>query len=228
MATKVLLAEDSAPTRRMLEVTLQACGCEVVAVCDGQSAVETYEALRPSLVLLDWQMPVLDGIEVCRRIRALGADPAAFVLMITSRDAPGDLTSALEAGADDYVLKPLSAEQLRARVMIARHRIEERAARRRAEEALARAHWLAGTHETARALQHEINNPLLALTLAAELFNEQAAVSVEQREQSAAIVQQARRIADVVRRLSSMPNPQSVEYVAGTRMLDLSDGASDS
>lgn len=221
---KVLLAEDSATTRRMVQATIEACGHEVIAVADGQAAWEKFETLRPPLVVLDWQMPLIDGLEVCRRIRAGTPEGETMVLMVTHRDQPGDLTSALDAGVDDYLMKPVSAEQLRARVMIAERRIEEVGARRRVEAALAHAQWLAGIGETTLTLQHEINNPLLALTLAAALLNDCGPMSEEQRTHSAVVVQQARRIAEVVKRLAHLENPRSIEYLRGQRMLDLSAG----
>lgn len=219
---KVLLAEDSATTRRMIQATIEACGHEVIAVADGEAAWEKFETLRPAIVVLDWHMPLVDGIEVCRRIRAASPEGGVMVLMVTHRDQPGDLTSALDAGVDDYLMKPVSAEQLRARIMVAERRLEEVAVRRRVEAALAHAQWLAGIGETTLTLQHEINNPLLALTLAAALLNDSGPLSEEQRTHSAVVVQQARRIADVVKRLAQLENPRSIEYLRGRRMLDLS------
>ena len=222
---KVLIAEDSAPTRRMLEVTLQRRGYEVTAAADGQAAWEAFERERPELVILDWQMPILDGLEVCRRIRAAGEE--TFVLMITSRDDEGDLANALEAGVDDYVMKPVTAEHFRARLRIAERRIALGAARRRAEEALVHARWLAGIGETALAVQHEINNPLAAaimhLALAAE-----CECTPEVREHVELVSEQVRRIAAVVTRLRTLDEPRSVEYVDGARMLDLSKAAASS
>jgi CheY-like chemotaxis protein len=167
-------------------------------------------------------MPGLDGLEVCRRIRGCEAGRDTFVLILTARDGRDDLLMALGAGADDYMTKPATPEHLRARLTIAATRIEQNTARRRAEEALARARWLAGIGETAIALQHEINNPLTALLTYAELLGADAAVPAEQRSAAAAIAEQARRIAAVVKRLAAMDDPRSVEYLAGARMLDLS------
>ena len=119
---KVVLAEDSAPTRRLLQATLERCGHTVTAVGDGQAALDAFGRDHPELFVLDWQMPVMDGLEACRRLRALDGGDRVFVLMVTSRDADGDLAIALDAGVDDYVMKPLTAEQLRPRQALAGRR----------------------------------------------------------------------------------------------------------
>jgi DNA-binding response OmpR family regulator len=140
--------------------------------------------------------------------------------MVTSRDADGDLSTALDAGVDDYLMKPFTAEQLRARVAIAERRLEHAAAHRKAEEALAHAQWLAGIGEATVAMQHEVNNPLAALVAHVGLAaSEECTPQV--REHLEVITQQARRIATVMRRLSSLGDPRSVEYANGNRMIDL-------
>ena len=167
-------------------------------------------------------MPVLDGLEVCRRIRAHEAGRETFVLVVTARDGHDDLAAVLDAGADEYLMKPSSPENLRARLEIAARRIAQGDARRAAEAQLARARWLAGIGETTIALEHEINNPLSALLGHTELLLMDEGLSADQREQLQIVREQAGRIADVVRRLARLKNPQSVEYLAGARMLDLS------
>ena len=131
----------------------------------------------------------------------------------------------LEAGADDYVTKPASPENLRARLEIAERRIAQDAQRRAAEAESARSRWLAGIGETTIALEHEINNPLSALLGHAELLVMDGGLTAEQLEQLGIIQEQAARIAQVVRRLAKLKNPQSVEYLAGSLMLDLSSRA---
>src|SRR5690242_5104977 len=113
---RVVLAEDSALERRLLQATLECCGHEVAVVGDGQEALDAFARVHPDMVVLDWQMPVMDGIEACRRLRRMEQGDRALVLMVTSRDADGDLAAALDAGVDDYLMKPFTAEQLRARV----------------------------------------------------------------------------------------------------------------
>src|SRR5688500_16872216 len=140
----VVLADDSDVSRRMLAATLERCGHRVIAVADGEAAWAAFEQRRPPMLILDWQMPGIDGLEVCRRVRGAPGGADVFVLMVTGRDSATHLGDALAAGVDDYVTKPVVPLHLEARVRIAERRIEQALARRSAEEALATAQWLAG------------------------------------------------------------------------------------
>ena len=218
---KVLLAEDSSVTRLLFKAVIMEVGHDVSAVEDGPSAWDAFERERHPLVIFDWMMPGFDGIELCRRIRASDAGPDTFLLLLTGRGTPEDLTSALDAGVDDFVAKPVSSELLRARLVIAERRIQQNSARRSAEEALARARWLAGIGEATLTMQHEINNPLTALIAETQLLVEEPEMLGSHRRQVSTIGDQARRIAEVVRRLAHLEDPRSVEYIEGMRMLDL-------
>ena len=221
---RVLFADDDAIARTLLCAVLVDLGHEVILAEDGESAWRMFKEGPAPLVVLDINMPGLDGLTVCRLIREHEAGRETFVLVVTARDARDDLTSVLAAGADDYVTKPTSPENLRARLEIAGQRIVQNAARRAAEEELARARWLAGIGETTIAIEHEINNPLSALLGHAELLLMEQGMTPEQTDSLRIIQEQAGRIADVVRRLARLKNPQSVEYLAGSRMLDLGVG----
>ena len=114
---KVLIADDDRVTRRMLEVILGEWGYETVVAQDGLTAWETLRrADGPRLALLDWLMPGLDGVEICRRVRAVPSRQPPFVILLTVRDSRQDVVAGLEAGADDYVVKPFDQAELRARL----------------------------------------------------------------------------------------------------------------
>ena len=219
---RVLLADDDVIARTLLCAVLADFNHEVVVAEDGERAWELFQEAPVPLVVLDINMPGLDGLTVCRLIRGHEAGRETFVVVVTARDGRDDLTAVLAAGADDYVTKPTSPENLRARLEIAGQRIVQNAASRAAEAELARSRWLAGIGETTIAIEHEINNPLSALLGHAELLlMEEGGMNDEQKDSLRIIQEQATRIADVVRRLARLKNPQSVEYLAGSRMLDL-------
>ena len=219
---RVLFADDDVIARTLTAAVLADLDHEVTVADNGERAWEAFQEAPSPLVVLDINMPGLDGLEVCRRIRSHAAGRETFVLILTARDGRDDLADVLEAGADDYVTKPSSPENLRARLEIAKRRIAQDMARRTAEAELARSRWLAGIGETTIALEHEINNPLSALLGHAELLMMEEDLSAEHMEQLRIIQEQAARIAQVVRRLAKLKNPQSVEYLAGALMLDLS------
>ena len=219
---RVLFADDDVIARTLVAAVLADLGHETTAAEDGQHAWDEFQRAPAPLVVLDINMPKLDGLEVCRRIRGHEAGRETFVLIVTARDGREDLDNVLEAGADDYVTKPSSPENLRARLEIAKRRIAQDTVRRAAESELARSRWLPGIGETTIALEHEINNPLSALLGHAELLMMDRLLNDDQQEQLKIIQEQASRIAMVVRRLAKLKNPQSVEYLAGARMIDLS------
>ena len=219
---RVMVADDDATTRALLCAVLVELGHDTFEAEDGAMAWTQFQAERPALAVLDIEMPELDGLEVCRRIRNGDPQRETFILVCTGRDHLNDLAAVLDAGADDYVSKPTTPEHMRARVIIAERRIAQDRARREAESELARARWRAGIGETAIALQHEINNPLSALLGHAELLLMEYRDRGEKNEQLDVILEQASRIAEVVKRIAKLRNPQTVEYIQGARMLDLS------
>ena len=111
---RVLVVDDDPPLLRMLERTLAAEGFDVTAAADGAAALIATERAAPDVIVLDVTMPGLDGLAVCRRLRAKGL--ATPILMLTARDAVSDRVAGLEAGADDYLIKPFASEELVARI----------------------------------------------------------------------------------------------------------------
>ena len=110
----VLLVDDDAPIRRMLERTLSAEGYAVTSAGDGGSGLAAVEHSAPDAIVLDIAMPGIDGLAVCRRLRSKGL--AVPILLLTARDAVANRVEGLDAGADDYLVKPFAAEELLARV----------------------------------------------------------------------------------------------------------------
>jgi two-component system response regulator MprA len=114
VAERVLVVDDDRSLRRMLERTLHAEGFEVAMAADGADALVACERIPPDVIVLDVAMPALDGLAVCRRLRGKGL--ATPILMLTARDAVVDRVAGLEAGADDYLVKPFALEELIARL----------------------------------------------------------------------------------------------------------------
>jgi two-component system response regulator MprA len=110
----LLLVDDDPPIRRMLERTLAAEGYDVEAAADGGAALAAVERSVPDAIVLDVTMPGLDGLAVTRRLRAKGL--RVPILLLTARDAVHERVAGLDAGADDYLVKPFDADELHARV----------------------------------------------------------------------------------------------------------------
>ncbi len=113
MKGRVLVVDDDLALSEMLSIVLRQEGLDVTHVAEGSGAVEAFRAARPDLVLLDVMLPGLDGMEVCRRIRAESGVP---IVMLTARTDTVDVVVGLESGADDYVVKPFKPQELVARI----------------------------------------------------------------------------------------------------------------
>jgi two-component system cell cycle response regulator len=133
----VLIAEDDPIFRRILQSWLHRWDYRVTAVDNGMDA---WAALQkedaPPMAILDWMMPGLDGLELCRRVRSLGRSPYRYLLLLTAKDDKHDVVAGLEAGADDYLTKPFNVDELRARVRTGKRILELQDALLRARDAL--------------------------------------------------------------------------------------------
>lgn len=114
--TRILVAEDDPVSRELICARLGKWGYEVVVTHDGaeaMTALRTKDA--PSLAILDWMMPGMDGLEICRRVRE--ASPSVYIILLTARGRKEDIVEGLNAGADDYLIKPFDKEELHARIL---------------------------------------------------------------------------------------------------------------
>jgi len=134
---KILIAEDNVAFRLHLEETLTRWGYEVLPAEDGWSAWQILQAPdAPRLVILDWGLPGLDGIQICRRLRQRPATPYTYMLLVTGRSDKEDIVNGLEAGADDYLVKPIDVLELNARLRAGRRILDLQAQLLEAQEAL--------------------------------------------------------------------------------------------
>jgi len=112
----VLIAEDNPVSRRLLEKSLKRAGHQVVCAQNGREAFEIFKHSFFPMVLTDWMMPEMDGIELCKAIRTHDSPGYVFIVFLTSKDAKDDIIAGLEAGADDYLTKPFHNSELIARL----------------------------------------------------------------------------------------------------------------
>ncbi len=116
---RILVVDDDQDTRRILAHYLSGWGFSVLTGCDGNEAVDILTADdSPSIALVDWMMPGMEGTEVCRFLRALPDRPYTYVILLTGRTNKEEVAAGLEAGADDYITKPCDMLELRARLRV--------------------------------------------------------------------------------------------------------------
>lgn len=120
MGDRILVVDDELAVRENVRTFLEAAGFEIMTVADGPTAVMEFERFQPRIVILDWMLPGMDGLDVARRLRACSDVP---IIMLTARVEETDRIEGLEAGADDYVVKPFSARELEARVRAVLRRV---------------------------------------------------------------------------------------------------------
>ncbi len=121
----VLIAEDDPVSRHLLKATLSKWGYEVLVAEDGQQAWDVLQSGdSPNLVILDWMMPNLDGLELCRRVRDDDQGQYIYIILLTAKGTRENLVEGMEAGADDYIVKPFDSEELKVRLRSARRILE--------------------------------------------------------------------------------------------------------
>jgi DNA-binding response OmpR family regulator len=219
---RLLVIDDDRISRALLSRQLRAAGYEVFLADDGNAGLEATSKLAPELVLCDWVMPHVDGLAYCRAVRADPVLRDTYIAMLTSRSDSGDQVAGLDAGADDFLFKPVRPPELMARVR-AGLRL------RQAQRELVMAERRGALVELAATLGHEINNPLTALVGHLELTRQY--IDSGDRERLEHHLRQmgrvATRISDVASQLVSLRHPATKPYLGEQTMIDLdgSDGS---
>jgi two-component system, cell cycle response regulator len=164
---RILIADDDLTSRTVLAAVLRKVGYEVTQTADGAEAWEELQKPdAPRMAVLDWMMPVMDGLEVVRRVRALPTDQPPYIIMLTSKGEKADIIAGLDNGADDYLAKPFNTNELRARVGVGRRLVEMQSELRQARNALAHQ----ATHDPLTGI---LNRRAVESSLARELAREQ-------------------------------------------------------
>jgi len=219
---RILVIDDDARQLTVISQQLGFAGYDVHLAADGEKGLRATRELEPELVLCDWVMPGLDGLDYCREIKSDPDLQATYITMLTGRDSTEDRIRGLDAGADDFLVKPVRTNELLAHV---RAGLRITSLRQRLAEAQHKFALL----ELAATLGHEINNPLSALFGHLELTRQYLGSGntsrLEHHLRQATEV--SRRIAQVAQKLTSLRDPKTTPYLGDVRMLDLEPTATD-
>ncbi|MGA3211969.1 MAG: response regulator, partial [Terriglobales bacterium] len=162
---KVLLAEDDSVTRMLLTSALSKRGYDVMPAADGTEAWRHLQGRdAPRLAVLDWIMPGMDGVELCRKLRADESRPYTYVLLLTGRVDKTDILTGLDAGADDYLTKPFDPEELRVRLQVGRRIVETDEQRRQLEEQLRQKQKIEALGALTGGIAHDFNNLIMIIS----------------------------------------------------------------
>src|ERR671933_2040737 len=154
---RVLVAEDSALERRVIQFAIEGLGHECLLAADGAEAWALFGERGADVIVSDWLMPGLDGVELCRRVRAHPGPSYTYFIFLTALGEREHVLEAMTAGADDYLVKPLDSYQLRMRFIAAARVTELHRRLRESEHELGR---LEGVRLAAQTLEHELRNAL--------------------------------------------------------------------
>jgi len=211
---KIMIAEDDVISRRLLENALTKWGFEVIAVADGQSAWEVFQDEdAPRIAIMDWMLPELDGIEVCRRIRAAETSSSTYIILLTSRSDKQDIINGLGAGANDYIVKPFDQDELHARVEVGR-RVTD------LQTSLIEKEKLKGIVEIAGAICHELNQPMQVVLGYTELLMMDVPEDAPLYDSIIAIKSQIERMGTITKKLMTITQYKTKDYLKG-KIVDL-------
>jgi CheY-like chemotaxis protein len=214
---KILIAEDDPVTHNILEHLVAAWGHDPVTVEDGRAALAALaDPLGPPLAILDWEMPELDGPSVCSSLRRPGAVPRArYLILLTGRRDPADVAAGLDAGADDYVVKPFHPVELQARIRVGVRVVE-------LQDTLRERERFQGALEMAGAVCHEFNQPLQVVRGWTELLLEDLAPDDPDCEALRGIEASVERLGYLTQKMMGLTRYRSKPYLSGqSRIIDL-------
>lgn len=211
---KILVVEDERDTRFILEKLLTKNNFEVMTATNGQEALQMLEKFDPKVILADWTMPIMDGLELCNQIKNNEKHKIIYFIILTARTSLRDRVTGLDIGADDFLMKPIENQELVARIKSGIRIFNLQRELKAIEHSKA-------VVELACTIGHKINNPLSSLKIA--LTNLKEAVptgSSENTEEDFQIMQQAiERIQIFVQQLTHLENPEIINYTDESKMI---------
>lgn len=211
---KILVVEDERDTRFILEKLLTKNNFEVFTANNGQEALVALESFEPKVILADWTMPVMDGLELCNQIKNNEKFKIIYYIILTARTSLRDRVTGLDVGADDFLMKPIENQELIARIKSGIRIFNLQKELKSIEHSKA-------IIELACTIGHKINNPLSSLKLALNDLKENIAdKGTEQTDEDFQIIQQAiERIQTFVQQLTRLENPEIINYTDQSKMI---------
>lgn len=211
---KALIAEDDNSVRLGLKRMLSAWNFEIAEFADGQTAWQYLQTEDvPDMMLLDRVLPGMDGVELCRHVRADQKFRNVYIIFLTVRNQSQDVVEGLQAGADDYITKPFNSEELKARVQTGVRALDAQEKRLEYER-------MKVLLEMAGATSHEISQPLTVILGRAERLLERLKSDDPCWAEAEAIIRSAERIQNLVASMSNIQSYATKPYTSGVRIFD--------
>jgi len=213
---KVLIVEDEKDTLFILTKLLEKNGYEVASAINGSEALDIIDDFSPKVIVADWTMPIMDGIELCNRLKENEKHKLIYYIILTARTSLKDRVKGLDVGADDFLLKPTENQELLARIRSGVRIFNLQNELKEIEHGKA-------LIEMATTIGHKINNPLSSLSISLKsLEGDLVQIDKEKFKEDFELINEAlTRISLLANDLSHLKNPETEEYISETKMLKL-------
>jgi sigma-B regulation protein RsbU (phosphoserine phosphatase) len=213
---KILIVEDEKDTRFILNKLLTKNDYEVETTSNGKEALEKIKTFMPKVILADWTMPVMDGIELCNHIKSSEDTKLIYYIILTARSSLNDKIRGLDIGADDFLSKPIENQELLARIRTGIRVHNLQAELRSVEHSKA-------IVEMACTIGHEINNPLSSLIVSLKNLEDELKSTPQHKfdDDLTIITKSIERIKILVNNLVNLKNPEVINYTDNQKMIKL-------
>ncbi len=212
---KILLVEDEYDTRFIFERLLAKNDYNVKAVENGEEALEVLKEFKPKVIIADWTMPVMDGLQLCNAVKTNDEFKTIYFILLTARSSLKDRVTGLDVGADDFLVKPVENQELLARIRsgIRIHNLQNELKKIEHSKAIV---------ELATTIGHKINNPLSSLVVTLQDLKSELAENGKEFDEDFYIIEESiKRIQKFVDALKNLQSPEMKDYALGNKMLDI-------
>jgi len=211
---KILIVEDEKDTRFILDKLLSKNNYETVTSVNGEEALNVLKDFSPQVILADWTMPVMDGIELCKIIKNDEKYKSIYFIILTARASLKDRVTGLDVGADDFLVKPVDNQELLARIRsgIRINNLQTELKNTERNKAIL---------EMACTIGHKINNPLSSLVISIKNIEDDISQKEKIDEDLSVIYQSIEKIKSLVNSLINLQNPDFINYTSDQKMLNL-------
>lgn len=213
---KILIVEDEKDTRFILEKLLTKNGYEVVITHNGSEALDVLKTFSPKVIVADWTMPILDGLQLCKILKSNDDTKVIYYIILTARTSLKDRVTGLDVGADDFLIKPIENQELLARIRSGTRIFNLQNELKSIEHSKA-------IVEMACTIGHQFNNPLSSLMMTINNIEEEIkSKNFNELDDDFKIVSQSIvRIKSLVDDLVHLQNPTTIDYTAENKMIKL-------
>ncbi len=219
---KILIVEDDEDTRYILTRSLIKSNYDVMSCENGVEALKILETYSPKIIIADWTMPEMDGLEFCRLLKEDQVKKIIYYILLTARSSIKDRVTGLDFGADDFLVKPVETQELLARIRsgVRIYNLQMELKNIEHKKALI---------EMACTIGHQINNPLSSLFLSYQNLQEELGeeLRLKYNDDLLIIKEASERIKNLVQTLINIENPEMINYSNSSRMLKIEDNKLD-